>query len=343
MARKQLSFAKSQVYWECRELVASEQFPEGIPETLRDLSPYNQTRPPTGKPTLDLETRADLRDAWTALVDFYSNCKFTRLSDKMIALAGLAENMRNATEDIYLAGLWKNDLQKQLRWVTDCDVRKQLNRFRSPTYLAPTWSWASVDGPVMSDDRYCAVNEESLSCIEILDVSIHSEHPSKLHSFVASRLVLRGIAVWARALRAGKSTRHDDDDDWELQPTGHNKISRSLITTSTHVSIIWDENMSGPDVSPERWPSFLEERNSNLLCMFLCIEKPYVDGLLLRRLPDRSNGDLYVRMGVFYNYDGSFLTLLSTGLKLPSGHPIVEDIDLDDAGLADLVHTVTFI
>jgi hypothetical protein len=343
LARKQLSFAKSQVYWECRELVASEQFPKGILGRLRDLSPYNQTRPPTGKPTLDLETGADRRDAWTALVDFYSNCKFTRLSDKMIALAGLAENMRNATEDIYLAGLWKKDLQKQLRWVTDCDVRKQLNRFKSPTYLAPTWSWASVNGPVMSDKRYCAVNEKFPSCIEILVASVHSEHPSELHSFVASRLVLRGIAVWARASRAGKSTRHDDDDDWELQSTGRDEISHSVITKSTHVSIMWDENMSGPNVSPERWPSFLEERNSNLLCMFLFIEKSYVDGLLLRRLPEGSNGDAYVRMGVFSNYDGSFLTLLSTGLKIPSGHPIVEDINLDDAGIADLVHTVTVI
>ena len=36
LARKQLSFAKTQAYWECPELIASEQFPIGLPEYLRN-------------------------------------------------------------------------------------------------------------------------------------------------------------------------------------------------------------------------------------------------------------------------------------------------------------------
>jgi hypothetical protein len=48
LTRKQLSLAKTQVYWECRELVAPEQYPEGIPEGLMDFQPYNQAGPPVG-------------------------------------------------------------------------------------------------------------------------------------------------------------------------------------------------------------------------------------------------------------------------------------------------------
>lgn len=343
LARKQLSFAKSQVYWECRELVASEQFPAGIPSSLWNMSPYNQAKLPTGKPTLDYTTETDRRQSWAALVDFYSNCNFSRLSDRMIGLAGLAEEMRYATQDLYLAGLWRKDLQKQLCWSTDFDVRKRVNRSTIPTYMAPTWSWANVDGPVMSDQRYYLPDMECSSCIEILNASIHSEHPSELHSFVASSLVLRGIGVRARARRGGKSANHDDDDDWELQPTDLNDISNCSIRTDVPVSIMWDENMSDSEVDPERWPNFLEERNSNLLCIFVYIEQSVVTGLLLRRLYSAVNEVAYVRMGVFVNWDKSLSNLLSARLKYPPGHVIVEDINLDDAGLADLVHTVTII
>jgi hypothetical protein len=340
LARRQLSFAKSQVYWECHELVASEQFPAGIPETLRDFSPYNQAVPPTGKPTLNFKTEADRILAWAALVDFYSGCDFTKISDKTIALAGLAEEMRNVTEDTYLAGMWKEDLQEQLCWAADFDVRRQLNRSRVPTYLAPTWSWMSVEGPVMSDMSYGA-EEKNPSFVEILEASVYSEHSSKLHSFVASRLVLRGVAVWARALRTGKSARLEDDDDWELQLTGLNEISHPGIMTSVRVSIEWDENMSSSEVNPERWPSFLEERNSNLLCMFISGRDGWdVIGLLLRRLSDTTDKAEYVRMGRFV---GSISDMLSTRLKISSGHPIVEDINLDNPRLADLVHTVTVV
>ncbi|USP74781.1 HET-domain-containing protein [Curvularia clavata] len=259
LARRQLNFAKSQVYWECRELIASEQFPAGIPEPLRDFLPYNQASPPNGKPTLAYTSEEERRQAWAALVDFYSNCNFSRLSDKMIALTGLAEDMRHAMGDVYLAGLWKKDLHKQLCWSTDFDVRARVNRSRTPTYLAPTWSWASVDGPVMSDQAYYIANMEVSLCIEILDASILSRHSSGLHSFVASSLVLRGIAFWAQAIMLEGYV----DGLWELQFTDLDKIPYCLM--NMHVSIHWDENMSGSEENPERWPSFLEERNSNLL------------------------------------------------------------------------------
>ncbi|KAF1809927.1 HET-domain-containing protein, partial [Eremomyces bilateralis CBS 781.70] len=148
LARKQLSFTRSGAYWECHELVASEQFPTGVPKESRDFRPYSHAGPPTGKPTVNLDDPITLQAAWVALVDFYSGCQLTKLSDKTVALAGLAEEVRRAMEDEYLAGLWKKDLVKQLCWATDFDVRRRAKRLRIPTFVAPTWSWMSVDGPV---------------------------------------------------------------------------------------------------------------------------------------------------------------------------------------------------
>lgn len=114
LAKRQLNFAKSQVYWECGELVASEQYPEGIPKRLRDHSPYNQAVSPTGKPTMNPTNKRDIREVWAALVDSYSESRFSELSDKMIALAGLAGEVRKQTNDTYRAGLWEQDLEVQL-------------------------------------------------------------------------------------------------------------------------------------------------------------------------------------------------------------------------------------
>ena len=342
LARRQLSFAKSQVYWECRELIASEQFPAGIPEFLRNFGPYNQAVPPNGKPTLAYTTEKDRRRAWAALVDFYSNCEFSVLSDKMIALTGLADDMRHGMGDIYLAGLWKKDLHRQLCWSTDIDVRERVNRSRTPNYLAPTWSWASVNGPVMSDQAYYLAHIQVSSCIHILEASVLSRHSSGLHSFAASRLVLRGIAFWARAVRLGNSDGHVSDS-WELQFTDLKKDFRNSM--SMNVSIHWDENMSGSEKNPERWLSFLEERNSTLLCMFVYIDLEDLAsrGLLLRRIPSATNEATYVRMGIFEDFKGSICKLLSPSTNYPMECSVVEDIDLDDAGLADLVHTVTVV
>jgi len=345
LARKQLSFARNGAYWECHELVASERFPTGVPDQLMDFSPYNQARPPPGKPTLNLNDPSTLHDAWAALVDFYSNCQFTRLSDKMVALAGLADEVRRATGDVYLAGLWKKDLAKQLCWATDFDVRRRAKRLLTPTYLAPTWSWVSVDGPVMSDLRYLIPDLEGVSCIEVLDVSVQSEHFSQLHSFTSSKLVLRGIALFARAMRAGRSVRQEDDDDWEFHFTNPGEIGQPCKAASTRVSIMWDENLPYPEASPERWASFLKERQSKFLCMLVSIggDETDTNGLILRRLPDATDGVPYIRMGIFTSHNQDFFDLLCARLKIPPGESIDKDIDLGDVGLADIVHSVTVI
>lgn len=343
LARKQLSFAKSQVYWECRELVASEQYPGGIPESLTDLSPYNQAIPPTGKPSLDYTTEADIHDAWAALVDFYSACEFSRLSDKMIALAGLAEEMRGKTGDIYLAGLWKKDLRSQLCWSTDFDVRRRENRSTMQMYLAPTWSWVNVDGPVMSDMNYTGVVPGQTWCVEVLDASVRSEHVSELHSFIGSNLVLRGIAVWARAVHMGNHVGVDALGNWVLHPTETSDKFQSLLLG--HVEIHWDENMSGPDNELERWPIFLEQRASDLLFLFVSMhdDNNVAQGLILRRLSGTVHGVVFVRMGVFFIYSSGFYDMFQPGRRNSSNESTVGDIDLDNTAYLGFVHTVTVI
>jgi hypothetical protein len=84
---------------------------------------------------------------WNIQIEEYSRRTITDLNDKIPACAALAENfagiMRLSAAD-YLAGLWKNDIEAQLLWHRP-DNSGVSNSRRSQN---PTWSWASLDGPV---------------------------------------------------------------------------------------------------------------------------------------------------------------------------------------------------
>lgn len=299
LSRKQLSFSKQQVYWECDELIASEQFPLGVPSQMTDFSDHNQTPPPAkGKPRLvgggkesDGETH---RRSWTALVEIYSNCKLTRSSDKMVAIAGLAAEQRIATGDSYLAGLWKSDLLHQLCWTTDFDERCQQNRLRIVPFIAPTWSWASVTGPILADMRYGGSEEESeqISCAEVLTVSVESQDPFQLHSFISSKLRLRGISLWAFATFIGDSCNLSDNTTYELKVNRVTRVGDGLplfpTTKRFEVAIHWDENLESPDVEPSQWRRLQEERRSNLFFMFAALDSSLdiATGLVARKLSD---------------------------------------------------------
>lgn len=79
LPRRQLNFAKRQTYWECRQLLASEEFPTGI------LHPSKLSKPRT-----NLKKRLHRRQAWIELVELYSRCGLTRKSHKLVALHGSA-------------------------------------------------------------------------------------------------------------------------------------------------------------------------------------------------------------------------------------------------------------
>jgi hypothetical protein len=75
----------------------------------------------------------------------YSRLDLTHESDRLVALAGLAEAInRKRKGDVYLAGLWKNTLVWDLLWSAHGEESRRLGRA-----VAPTWSWASVTGGIL--------------------------------------------------------------------------------------------------------------------------------------------------------------------------------------------------
>lgn len=136
-----LYFTASEVLWDCHQLKACESLPLGPPDFGR----------------LSRSSREILHDAmtsdvpqfplplflrfWAQQVEIYSRRQLTYPSDKLVAIDGIARVLRNGAGGDYIAGLWRNGLESQLLWCTH-------KLFEQAEYRAPSWSWASVDGPV---------------------------------------------------------------------------------------------------------------------------------------------------------------------------------------------------
>jgi hypothetical protein len=117
---------------------------------------------------------------WLSLVKDFSTRRLTVPSDKLPALSGMTSILAQQTGDLYFAGIWATHMYEDLCWRTypqeelrDCDCNcgsdsdsgsdshkhkatqftlskgKVLGSVSLPsTYRAPSWSWASIDGPI---------------------------------------------------------------------------------------------------------------------------------------------------------------------------------------------------
>ncbi len=78
---------------------------------------------------------------WDGIIDSYTIRQLTFLSDKVIAVQGLADSMQwDPEKDSYHHGMWTSDMPQQLLWIGTHTTRpKELEGI-------PSWSWASTDG-----------------------------------------------------------------------------------------------------------------------------------------------------------------------------------------------------
>ena len=149
LPRRMLLVGKDQMYWECSEMIASEDG-DCVP---RDGDHFEQIKKTAA---IDLsitgisgrspgETTDINYFDWYETVKEYAQRHITKGSDRLPALGGLARALYGATSDKYFAGIWQKGLIEGLLWCR-ADGMQALS---SPAvYRAPSWSWASVDGAI---------------------------------------------------------------------------------------------------------------------------------------------------------------------------------------------------
>jgi len=89
--------------------------------------------------------------AWMELVMAYSYADLSDETDLFPALAGLASAFSKKGLGIYCAGLWEKSLPESLCWYTRQAESEDATHFRPSRYVAPTWSWGSVQGALCFD------------------------------------------------------------------------------------------------------------------------------------------------------------------------------------------------
>ncbi|KAI8720062.1 HET domain-containing protein [Fusarium sp. LHS14.1] len=124
---------------------------------------------------------------WLRIVELYTDSALTVPSDKLIACSGIAERMAGIVKDDYVAGMWRRYLEGELLWVAHGN--HQPGRCTRPReYRAPTWSWASIDGPVTPGEPRI---QDSLIIVQ--DYHLDYQTDDKTAAIRGGWLRLRGV------------------------------------------------------------------------------------------------------------------------------------------------------
>ena len=176
----------------------------GIPSDLAYRSFYNFQLP---------RSPAEVRPGvWGFIVRNYTSRSLSNPSDKLPALAGLArrfDRLSGGAAGRYLAGLWEATLPADLEWRRDNGFRAFLAQPREQEdavaagaaeagrrYRAPSWSWAAVDGIVVTTRHEVG----TAPAAEVLACETHLATADPYSAVAGGRLVVRGPARTADAL-----------------------------------------------------------------------------------------------------------------------------------------------
>ena len=145
------------------------------------------------KPPFNGDKRLLVLQVWYNNIDFmYSPRLLTKAHDRLPAIEGVARRIQPWAGGRYVAGLWESDMIFGLLWRTsdrllrhwDFTVTDWMRNRRTSGYVSaqtdqPSWSWASVNGPVSHTARRHFI--EVVAQVEILRSSVREQDDPFAH------------------------------------------------------------------------------------------------------------------------------------------------------------------
>ncbi|KAK7977074.1 hypothetical protein PG988_004564 [Apiospora saccharicola] len=196
MSPRVVHFSDDQVHWECAELMTSESVAASFnvfPRTTRTpqkflCGPYLHSDRPVQP--------EQLYTLWHLLVESYTEGYLTFISDRPIAISGLARTFSHLLKlqpRDYLCGLWRPRLAEEMMWFARVNMStERVNR------SMPSWSWLSVNGHARMHTNYGA-NRERKPVVEVMDAGttvLGDSYSTVLSGFLKVRAPLcRAIIV----------------------------------------------------------------------------------------------------------------------------------------------------
>ncbi|KAK5270847.1 hypothetical protein LTR96_004125 [Exophiala xenobiotica] len=167
LSRRSIVYGVEQLSFQCQEGLFCEDGTVALREANKE-GRYILSEPPTNKIEFSAAKETLLR-RWYDMVDRYSMRGIYDPHDIFAALAGIAKAVQKTLRCRYIAGLWEDDLIRGLLWHSRNDTlpfppggryqalkRPTERNAKKPHALgqialrAPSWSWASVEGPVFT-------------------------------------------------------------------------------------------------------------------------------------------------------------------------------------------------
>ena len=268
-----LHFGRSQMSWECRAELSCETWPNNVLSIVYSESNFalNDEYPSMSRDFFNLTSIGAL---WENIVSTYSRMTLTRLSDKCVAFAGIAEEVQAATQDDYVAGLWRRDLVEGLLWTVDVNIKDQRYLNNSPVrpqqYLAPSWSWLSVNRTV----ELQPFEKPKIRHMVELNAEVENVTKNKFGAIKDGLISVSGVLVPAIC--------EEDNAEWCFHFIGSMWVGKSL---GYHIYI--DEG-------------YIEEPDRSLYCLPILDDAvtESIHGLLV--VPTLKTTAQYRRIGTFY-------------------------------------------
>ncbi|OAG07311.1 HET-domain-containing protein [Paraphaeosphaeria sporulosa] len=172
LALRTLHCQGDQIYWECRTSICNEVWPSGWATSLGRYRESEGTIAPFLLTTDDIEaSQAGLAyTVWLEMVSSYSRRAISYGTDRLPALAGIAADTAFLLNDTYASGIWQKALHNGVLYQS----RGTLQSCEEPPQplplwdKVPSWSWASLDRPVVFVTTRHPPETEGLCDIEVL-------------------------------------------------------------------------------------------------------------------------------------------------------------------------------
>jgi hypothetical protein len=225
--------------------------------------------------------RNDVYTRWLRAAELYPSRNLTYEIDKLPAVSGLAAAVAAVVpKDVYLAGIWKNDLIRGLLWIPALSgTGVNLDRISS----IPSWSWASHYGSVkflaLADATQFfppfLVRRDASILFDELDNSLEDGDSAEINSETTTSAEYPFGEVKGGSLQITAPMKECD-----IGPDHGGLKFRNLDTGLAEFDVILDD------------PS--ARVLSGVICAIL-VQDNYVFGLVLKK----SNSGAFQRLGVF--------------------------------------------
>lgn len=164
VSRRLLSFCSKEIEWDCLECFDCECgegyknfFNDGVDfrnasarQTYQGLVCLEEAIRSEKDPEQLPKWQKRIREEWHSnIVPTYTQLLLTKESDRLPALSMIAQSLEKSLADQYICGLWRADLDVGLVWKSGAWAANAPSPgiFLDGTNT-PSWSWASIHGPV---------------------------------------------------------------------------------------------------------------------------------------------------------------------------------------------------